>query len=373
MKILEIDPSDRYRTQQFIDLPDKLYRDTPQWVPPLVTDTKRIFDKQHNPFYRHSDASFFLAITADGAAIGRLAILNNQHYNEFNHEKTSFFYLFESILDPDASFELLTAGIEWARRAGLSKIIGPRGFSSLDGLGMLVSGFEHRPAFGIPYNLPYYPELVEFAGFTPQSDIVSGYLPADIQFPPNIHKISELVKQRRGISIARYHTRRDLRHLINQLKTLYNEMTQGTTGNTPLTDEEAKSLANQLLWFADPRLIKVIMKAGAPIGFLFAYTDISAAVQRTKGRIFPFWWIDLLLEMRHTKWVNINGAGILEDYRGLGGTAILFSEMHKSILEGRLKHAEIVQIGVENDKMQRELRDLGMDFYKTHRIYQREI
>jgi hypothetical protein len=150
-------------------------------------------------------------------------------------------------------------------------------------------------------------------------------------------------------------------------------MIQGTIDNIPITDEEARSIANQLLWFADPRLIKVIVKAGVPVGFLFAYPDISTAVQRIKGRIFPFGWVDLLLEMKRTKWVNINGAGILEDYRGLGGTAILFSEMHKSITEGRFKHAEIVQIGVENDKMHRELRELGIDFYKTHRMYQRNI
>jgi hypothetical protein len=79
------------------------------------------------------------------------------------------------------------------------------------------------------------------------------------------------------------------------------------------------------------------------------------------------------MEMRRTKWVNINGAGILEEYRGLGGTAILFSEMQKSILEGGFEDAEIVQIGVENDRMQRELRDLGIDFYKTHRIYLRSL
>jgi hypothetical protein len=77
--------------------------------------------------------------------------------------------------------------------------------------------------------------------------------------------------------------------------------------------------------------------------------------------------------MRRTKRININGAGILEQYRGLGGTAILFSEMFKSVAEGGYKHAEIVQIGVENDKMQRELRELGIDFYKTHRIYQRAL
>jgi hypothetical protein len=373
MKILEIDPSDRYRTQQFIDLPFKIYRDTPQWVPPLSTDVNRIFDKKNNPFYQHSSASFFLAISADGVAIGRLAVLNNQHYNNYNHEQTAFFYLFECVHNPDVAYELFEAGFIQARKSGLSKIIGPRGFSSLDGLGMLVNGFEHRPAFGIPYNLPYYSELVESAGFTPQADIVSGYLSADIQLPPKIHRISELVQQRRGLSIARYHTRKDLRQLVPQLKDLYNGMIQGTTDNIPLTDEEAKSMASQLIWFADPRLIKVITKNEAPVGFMFAYPDISAAVQRTNGRLFPFGWIDLLLELRRTKWVNINGAGILENYRGLGGTAILFSEMQKSIIEGKFRHAEIVQIGVENETMQRELRELGIDFYKTHRIYQRAL
>jgi len=373
MKILEIDTLDHYRTQQFLDLPAKVYRETPQWVPPLIADMKHIFDKQHNPFYLHSTVSFFLATSADGASLGRLAVLNNTHYNDFNHEQTAFFYLFESMHDPEAARALFEAGFNWARRLGLTKILGPRGFSSLDGLGMLVKGFEHRPAFGIPYNPPYYPELVQAVGFIPHSDIVSGYLSAETQFPQKIHRISELVQQRRGLSIARYRTRSDLQELVPQLMRVYNGMLQGSTGNIPLTDEEANSIAKQLLWFSDPRLIKVIMKGASPVGFLFAYPDISAAVQRTKGQMFPLGWIDLLHEMKRTKWVNINGAGILEEYQGLGGTAILFSEMHKSIVEGNFKHAEIVQIGVDNNKMQRELRDLGIDFYKTHRIYQRDL
>ena len=107
------------------------------------------------------------------------------------------------------------------------------------------------------------------------------------------------------------------------------------------------------------------------MGFVFAYPDISAAVQRTRGRLFPFGWIDLLLELRRTKWVNLNGAGIIEKYRGLGGTAILFDEMAKSLRTGTFEHADIVQVGVENDKMQRELRDLGIDFYKMHRMYEK--
>ncbi|NJD58606.1 MAG: hypothetical protein FIA98_04310 [Anaerolineae bacterium] len=373
MKIVHIDPADRYRTEQFIDLPNKIYSDTPQWVPPLATDTRRIFDTKGNPFFHHSRAAFFLALAADGSAVARLAVLNNHHYNDFNHEQTAFFYHFECFYHPEASIMLFDAGFEWARIAGLTKIIGPRGFSSLDGLGLLGKGFEHRPAFGIPYNQSYYADLVEAAGFTTESDIVSGYLPSDMQFPEKVHRISELVQKRRGLSIARYHSRSDLRKLVPQFKDLYNAMLGSLPGNVPLTDQEAKSIAEQLLWFADPRLIKVIMKDNTPIGFLFAYPDISEAVQKTKGRVYPLGWIKLLLEKRHTRWVNNNGAGSLEEYQCLGGTAILFSEMNKSITEGGFKHAEIVQIGAENEKMQRELREMGIDFYKTHRMYQKSL
>ncbi len=373
MKVIRIDPSDSYRRQQFLDLPLKIYRDIPEWVAPFAHDQLQIFDRQAYPFYKHSQAAFFLAVSADGASVGRLVILNNRHFNDFNRQRTAFFYLFECMQNQEAAQALFDAGCEWARRQELNKIIGPKGFSSMDGLGMLVKGFEHRPALGIPYNPAYYPELVESAGFIPHSEIVSGYLSTEVVFPARIHQLSEEVQNRRGISIARYKSRRDLRKLAIDFKTLYNGMIVGTPDNVPLTDDEAGSIANQILRFADPRLIKVIMKGETPIGFLFAYPDISAALQRTQGRLFPFGWLDLLLEMRQTEWVNINGAGILPEYQGLGGTAILFSEMYKSIVGGKFKHAELVQIGSTNDKMQRELRALGVDFYKTHRIYEKRL
>jgi hypothetical protein len=140
-------------------------------------------------------------------------------------------------------------------------------------------------------------------------------------------------------------------------------------------------LANQLLWFADPRLLKIVYKVEdpltgkeEPVGFLMAYPDISAALQKTKGRIFPFGWITLLREFKRTDWLNINGAGLLPEYRGSGGTAILYSELFKSVVEtGQFRHAEVIQIGMENDYMQRDMENFGIDFYKVHRTYVREL
>ena len=116
------------------------------------------------------------------------------------------------------------------------------------------------------------------------------------------------------------------------------------------------------------------MKGKKSIGFLFAYPDISAALQRTKGRLFPIGWLDMLLELKRTRWININGAGMMEGYRGLGGTALLFSEMYNSVAESnRYWFADIVQIGTENENMQREMRELGIDFYKMHRVYKKSL
>jgi hypothetical protein len=134
-----------------------------------------------------------------------------------------------------------------------------------------------------------------------------------------------------------------------------------------------RAIAEQMLRFADPRLIKIIMKDDDIAGFLFAYPDISAAQQRVRGRLFPLGWIYLLREMRRTQWVNINGMGIVKEHRGAGGTALLFSEMQKSIVQQGFAHADLVQIGSENDPMLRELRSLGVDFYKTHCLYEKTL
>ncbi len=369
----QLDLTNKTHLRDFLALPFSVYKENPRWVPPLQTDERIRLDPKRFPFYKHSHASFFLAYEAT-RPIGRLAVLDNSHHNEFNREATAFFYLFECENNADAAAGLFTAAFDWAHSRGLTKIIGPKGFTPMDGFGLLVKGFEHRPAFGLPYNPEYYVHLIEAQGFTKLGESVSGYIGTDIQFPERIHELAERIAKRRGLHIARYAKHSDLRALVPKLKDLYNDSLRGTSGNTPLTDEEADTLANQLLWFADPRLIKIVMKENEPVGFLFAYPDISAALQKTKGRLFPLGWLTLLRELKRTDWLDINGAGLLPEYRGSGGTAILYSEMFKSVREsGQFKHAEVIQIGIENEAMQRDLENFGIDFYKIHRTYSRDL
>ena len=380
MHITQLNLKDKKQVDDFLRLPFSIYKDIPQWVPPLQMDERLRLSPQRFPFYRHSQASFFLAYKRSSPVDegtrpeGRLAVLDNHRYNEFNKTKTAFFYLFECENNQEAATALFNAAFDWARSRGLEKVTGPKGFTPLDGFGLLVRGFEHRPAFGLPYSPAYYVDLVEAQGFVKEGESVSGYLGTQIQFPPRIHQLAERLAGRRGLRILRCTTRNDLRALVKHLKELYNNSLVGTEGTAPLTDEEVDAMANQLIWLADPKLVKLVMKEDKAVGFLLAYPDISAALQKTRGRLFPFGWLTLLLELRRTDWININGAGLLPEYRGSGGTAILYSEMFKSVSGNpRYRHAEVVQIGVENENMQREMENFGIDFYKVHRTYSRTL
>lgn len=366
--------TNRRQVHDYLELPFRLYKDTPQWVPPLELDARRPFNRNRFAFYAHGAADFFLVNDERGLAVGRIAVLENHNHNTYNHEKTAFFYQFECIEDEQAAAILFNAAVQWTKRRGLERIFGPKGFTVFDGLGLLIKGFEHRPAFGQPYNFPYYERLVtEVGGFGDARDLLTGFMDASSDFPERIHELAVRVRERRGLRVTRFKSRRELRQLVPYLKELYNNSLTDTSGNAPLTDDDAHNMGDQLIWFADPRLIKIVMKDDQAVGFLFAYPDISEALQRTGGRLLPFGWIDMLLELRRTKCVNVNGAGMIEGYRGVGGTALLFSEMYKSVAESGYRYGDLIQVGTENERMLRDLGNIGITFHKAHRVYSREV
>jgi hypothetical protein len=373
MKVIQIDSTDRQNVNAFINLPYRLYAGNPCWVPPLVMEMRGVLDPRRHPFYQHGASAFFLALDAAGQPIGRLAILDNKAYNDYNREKTAFFTYFECEDDPSAAAGLFEAGSAWACARGLNKIHGPKGFTALDGMGLLVKGFDHRAALGQAYNPPFYNHLLRDLGFETAIELVSGYLNRDLAFPEKVARVAEIVTKRHGIVARRFKTKREMLKLLPSLQALYNNSLATGEGNYPITSRDMKTMADQLLLFADPHLVKILMKGDQPIGFLLTYPDISAAIQRCHGRLFPFGWLGILLEPRRTDWLNINGAAILEEYQGMGGTAVLFNELFKSVRDSRFYHAEVIQIGVENVRMQNELRNFGVDFYKMHRTYKRNL
>ena len=373
MKIIRIDQNERKHRRAFIQFPFDLYRATPQWVPPMRMEMQKLFRSDY-AFYQYGEAAFLLALDDNGQVLGRLTVANNHRYNDFHKTKTAFFYYFETVNDQAVANALFERGFDWARQQGLNHVLGPKGLTVLDGFGMLVKGFEHQAAFGQPYNMDYYPAMIENLGFTKVKDIFTGRLDRDLQWPEKFTRAANLVTEKIGFTAPELHTKKDVREVIKDFQMLYNESLAGPAGNAPLTDEDMANMVSQLLWIADPRLVKIIYKNDRPVGWILGYPDIGRALQKCKGRLFPLGWLQILLESKHSKWIDFNGIGIIKEYQRLGGTAILYGEIYKSVMkDDRYEHGEMLQMREENINILLEASNLEIDFYKTHRQYERDL
>lgn len=374
ISIEQVDTKDKASVRRFLRLPFRLYQGHQLWVPPILIDAAVQLNPEKHPFYEHSEAEFFLAIQ-EGEVVGRIALLVNNPYNKYHDKRQAQFYLFECIQDLSVAEALFQRAFEWAKKRNLDTIIGPKGFSALDGYGMLVDGYEHRPAMTMMnYNPPYYPEMMVSMGFAKEVDFVSCYLGADRFFlPERVHRIAERAAKRSGLSVLRFRNKKEMRRWAPKIGKTYNQTFINNWEYYPLSDREIKFLTDNILGFADPKLIKIIVHGDDAVGFLFGFPDVSAAIQRNKGRIIPFGLFDLLLESKRTRWIALNGAGVLPEFHGRGGNALLYSEMEKTIREFDYLHADLTQVAETALQMRKDLENVGGVPYKNHRVFVKEI
>ncbi|NJD61069.1 MAG: hypothetical protein FIA98_16880, partial [Anaerolineae bacterium] len=143
LRVDQIDTNDKALVKKFVRIPYRLYKNHPQWVPPILMDAETQLDRKKHPFFEHSDADFFLA-TRDGREVGRIAALENKRFNAYHKTKQAQFYLFECEDDQEAADALFERVFNWSMKRGLDRVVGPKGFGALDGYGVLVEGYENR-------------------------------------------------------------------------------------------------------------------------------------------------------------------------------------------------------------------------------------
>ena len=374
LKIELVDTESKAQVRRFVRIPYRLYANHPQWVPPLFVDAETQLDRQKHPFYEHSDADFFIAVR-DGRDVGRIGALENKRFNTYHQTRQVQFYLFECEDDQEVANALFQRAFEWALSRGLDTVVGPKGFGALDGYGIQVEGFEHRQMMTMMnYNYPYYIRLVESLGFEKEVDFVSCYLSSSaFNLPDRVHRIADRVKQKGLLGVKSFTSKGDLRSWAQKIGSAYNNAFINNWEYYPLTEREVKFLLDNLMLIADYRLIKVITHKDDAVGFLFGFPDLSAAMQRAKGKLLPFGIIDILLEAKRTKWISLNGIGILPQFQGHGGNALLYSEMEKTVKEYNFEHADLTQVAESAVQMRHDLINLGGKAYKNHRVYIKRI
>jgi GNAT superfamily N-acetyltransferase len=375
LTIEKVDTDNKQQVKRFVELPYSLYKDCQQWVPPLYMDAYLPLNRKKHPFFGHSEADFFLAVR-DGEVVGRICAANNIPFNDYHKTKKAQFYAFDAINDLEVARTLFDAVADWARTRGLDTLIGPKGLSPFDGYGIQIEGFEHRQMMTMMnYNYDYYPKLVEALGFEKEVDFVSCYLPADsFKIPERVENIAKRVMERGDLRVKKFKNKRELIQWAARIGAAYNKAFIHNWEYYPFSAGDIQYAVDNIFLVADPRLIKIILHKDEIVGFLFAFPDVSAALQRAKGHLFPFGLIDILLEMKRTKTISGNGMGILPEYQGTGGNALLYYEMGKTVFGfHQFEHVEMTQVAETTRQMRADLKNLNGVEYKNHRVYRKSI
>jgi hypothetical protein len=225
------------------------------------------------------------------------------------------------------------------------------------------------------YNYAYYPKLIEALGFEKEVDFVSCYLPSEaFAIPERVERIAQRVLERGNLWVKHFKSKRELVSWAQRIGRTYNNTFINNWEYYPFTQGDVDYAVQNVFMVADHRLIKLIMHGEDIVGFLFAFPDASAALQRAKGHLFPFGIIDLLVEMKRTKTVSGNGMGVLPDFQGIGGNALLYYEMGKTVLDFKqFQFVEMTQVAETTRQMRADLKNLNGVEYKNHRVYHKVL
>jgi hypothetical protein len=224
------------------------------------------------------------------------------------------------------------------------------------------------------YNPAYYPILLEKLGFTKEVDFVSCYVDlTNYAMPELVGRVARKVEERGNLRVQNFRTVKELKKWSGKIGEAYNRAFVNNWEYYPLTDREVAYVVKNLETIADPTLIKIIVHHDDVVGFLLAFPDIADAIQRSKGRLLPFGLLDMLLQMKRTRWIAVNTAGVLPEFQGRGGNALLYMEMDKIRRLGRFDHAAVYQVAETAASMRRDLENIGSATYKNHRVYTRPL
>ncbi len=358
----------------FIDLPYRLHRRDPNWVPPFRAEVRKLLDRSHNPFFAHAAADYFIA-ERDGKVVGRIAAIHNQLHNDVHHDRVGFFGFFECINDFTVAAPLLDAAAAWVKDRGLDTVRGPASFSVNDECGLLIGGFDTPNTVMMPHNPPYYLTLLETAGFTKAKDMVclqAGAAEQALAPPERTTRAVELLTKRYGLTIRALDMKR-FRPEVERVKQLYNACWEANWGFVPMTDAEIDALAAGFKPVVIPDLVPFIERDGVPIAFGLALPDLNEVLHGNhSGRMFPASLTMLWkLKTKRITRARILLLGVLPEWRGKGVDSALYHWIWTRAAAIGISWGEAGWLLEDNTAIIQGLTKTGFTPYKTYRLLDR--
>ena len=371
VSIVEVRARSDLRT--FIRLPYQLHRSHAFWVPPLLADERALFVRRKNPALGYCDLTLGLAYRGANVC-GRIAGIVNHRYNQHRHERTARFAWLECQNDRSVAEALLAYVTDWAKKQGMTKIVGPMGFTDQDPEGLLVEGFEHEPTIGTYANYPYMVQLVESCGFTKEVDYVVYKVPLSRHLLEKYQKISSRILSRGECQLAEFKSRRQLRAHAVPIVAMMNESFEELYGYVPLDAKEIDTLARRFMPLLDPRFVVVAKRRGRDAGFLVAMPNLDEGFRRARGRLWPFGFVHILRAGRRTRQLDLLVGGVVRaGDRGHGLDVVGMAAMLRSAIAGGF---EIMDSHLEletNTPVRAEMERMGGQVCKRYRIYRKDL
>ena len=357
----------------FIKFPMELYKGNPYYVPPLINEEKSIWMKEENPALQYSEAAQFLAYKGENI-VGRIAVMiNHKEEKELGIRKVRFGWL-DFIDDIEVSKSLINTAIEYAKSKGISKIEGPMGFTNLDKAGMLTKGFDKLATMIGIYNFDYYPKHMEQLGLVKEKEWVEFEINFPDTLPDKVEKFSNLIAEKYELELVKFKSKKDILPLVEPMFKLLDDTYKHLSTYTPITQEQIKHYKEKYFKFIDKDYIVCIKdKYGSLISFAITMPSYSKALQKAKGKLFPFGWWHLLNAGKKNDRANFYLIGIHPQYQKRGVTAIIFKEIYETFKKKGVKFLETNPELEENASIQALWQDYHPTNHKRRRTYSLEI
>ena len=328
----------------FVNLPFTLYRNDPNWVPPLKADVRKLLDSEKHPFYdggREAEIELFLA--RDGRrVVGRIAAILNHAHNRAHEENVAFFGFFETVQRSEVARALLGTAEDWAREKGVEAIRGPANPSTNYECGLLVKGFDRPPVLMMTYNPPWYAELIEGVGFAKAKDLYAYISPVHDASLKRLKKLGERTQKRNPGLITRSADLENFDDEVALIKELYNAAWERNWGFVPVSDAEFDALAGELKDLVNPDLVRIASIDDEPVGFILTVPDWNPVLKDIGGALWRH-PIKLIRHLLFTKYDSLEGIrlillGMREGYRNRGIEALLFANQDTVVTVAITQH-----------------------------------
>ena len=319
--------------EEYVKFPFSLYKNHAYWVPPLIQDELEGFDKTKNPAFENAEAYFYLALKND-KIVGRIATIIN--WDEVNHQekKKVRFGWWDVIDDIDVTRALLEKVKEHGQKNNLEYIEGPMGFSNLDKVGVLTEGFDAIGSMITWYNYPYYKAHLEKLGYIKEKEYLENKFPFANVKPEAFEKIVPLIKKRYQLRELNFTKTKDIMPHVDTMFDLFNKSYASLSSFVAITDVQKEYFKKKYISFINPEYIKFVMdKEDEMVAFSIVMPSFSRALQKAKGKLFPFGFYHLLKAKKESKEVLFYLIGVAPEYQSKGVTAILFEEYYKTFTE----------------------------------------